>query len=351
MNSTFQNLFKIGPGPISLVLTGRVAAAVGVPLLGFLLAGRPLAAVAAAATAMFVTMSDIGSTVRERGGTMLATTLALLGGGFVGAQFGGTTYADEAVVLLSALIAGWVSGSHPGIATVARFAALATAAGMGLRGSEHGVIAVAAVLAGGGWAIAVAVAAWKLSRVPVEVNQMDWRAGVRRAFVSADAGARFALCYAGAAAAALLLADELHVTNAYWASLTTIMVMRREGIASLALVVHYMVGTLLGIPIAYVLFHAIEQPIAIALLATAAAAFARVGMAVNPAIGFTAFTVFFLLIVDLALSQSGAPQHLLNVRLYDVAVGCGLALIGTLAASLGARRAPGALGAKPPSAD
>jgi hypothetical protein len=345
------NLFKIDSGSISAVLTARVAVAVGVPLLGFLLAGRPLAAVVAAATAMFVTLSDVGNSAKERGGTMLAATLAMLGGGFIGARFGGTAYADEVVVLVSALVAGWVSGSHPGIATVARFAALATAAGMGLRGSEHGFTAVAALLAGGIWALAAAVTAWKLSGMPAEVNHMDWRAGVRRALASADAGPRFALCYAGAAALALLFADELGVTNAYWATLTTIMVMRREGMASLTLVIHYMAGTLIGIPIAYALSHAIEQPVAVALLATAAAAGSRVGLAVNPAIGFAAFTVFFLLIIDLALSHSGAPPHLLSVRLYDVTVGCVLALIGTVAASLGTRRTPGGLGTRPPPAD
>ena len=178
---------------------------------------------------------------------------------------------------------------------------------------------------------------------------MDWRAGVRRALASADAGPRFAVCYAGAAALALFFADELGVTNAYWATLTTIMVMRREGTASLTLVIHYMAGTLIGIPIAYVLYHAIEQPVAVALLATAAAAGSRVGLALNPAIGFAAFTVFFLLIIDLALSHSGAPPHLLSVRLYDVTVGCVLALIGTVVASLGARRTPGTLGTRPPS--
>lgn len=342
------NLFKIGSAPISFVLTARVAVAVGVPLIGFLLAGRPLAAVVAAATAMFVTLADIGESVKERGGTMLAATFAMLGGGFVGARFGGTAYADEAVVLVAALVAGWVSGSHPGIAAIARFAALATVAGMGLRGSADGFLAAAAVVAAGIWAQAAAFAAWKLSGLPAEVNHMDWRAGVRRALASADAGPRYALCYAGAAALALFFASELGVTNAYWATLTTIMVMRREGVTSLRLVIHYMAGTLIGIPIAYVLYHAIEQPVAIAMVATVVAAGSRIGFALNPALGFAAFTVFFLLVIDLALSHSGAPPHLLSVRLYDVTVGCVLALIGTVAASLGARRVPGT---KPPPGD
>ena len=81
MNAMVRDLFRIGSGSISAVLTLRVAAAVGVPMLGFLLAGQPLGAVVAAASAMFTTLSDIGTSVRERASTMLATTLVLLAGG------------------------------------------------------------------------------------------------------------------------------------------------------------------------------------------------------------------------------------------------------------------------------
>jgi hypothetical protein len=349
MNAPFKDLFKIGPGPITLVIVARVAVAVGVPLLGCVLVGLPLAGVLAGATAMLVTMADIGDSARERGATMLATMLAMLVGGVVGAQFGRTTYADETVVLLSALLAGWVSGSHPGIAAVARFAAVATAAGAGIKTS--GIGSVVAVVLGGLWAVLVAFAAWKLSGLPADVNHMDWRAGVRRALFGADAGPRFALCYAGTAALALLFADQLGVTNAYWATLTTIMVMRREGMTSITLAIHYMVGTLVGIPIADVLFQTLPQPIAIAAAATAAAAFVRIGLALNPAIGFTAFTVFLLLVVDLAMGRSGSSEHLLAVRFYDVSIGCALALAGTIAASVGARRTPQTPDAKLPSGD
>src|SRR5262249_51793177 len=100
---------------------------------------------------------------------------------------------------------------------------------------------------------------------------------------------------------------------------------------------HYMVGTLVGIPIADVLFHAIHQPLAIAVVATAAAAFVRVGLALNPALGFVAFTVFLLLGIDLALQHGGMPQHLFAVRLF---IGCGFALLGTLAARIGRAHLP-----------
>ena len=133
MNGTwYRDLFSVGGGPIPAALFVRVAVAVGLPLVGFTLAGHPLAGVAGGATAMFVMMCDVGVTRANRVGTMLAGTAAILAGGVIGHEWGGTTLADETVVLLAALLAGWVSNSHPGISAVARFGALATAAGTGL---------------------------------------------------------------------------------------------------------------------------------------------------------------------------------------------------------------------------
>jgi hypothetical protein len=86
------------------------------------------------------------------------------------------------------------------------------------------------------------------------------------------------------------------------------------------------------------LFQAVQQPLLIAFAATVAAASARIGMAVNPALGFAAFTVFLMLAVDLASRAGGVAPHLFAARFYDVAMGCTLALGGTMLASLGLRR-------------
>jgi fusaric acid resistance family protein len=335
-NHWYAKLFQIGSAPLALGLTLRAAVAVGLPLIGFAAAGHLKAGVVGGATAMLVTLSDIGTKRGARIATMSAALCAILVGGTIGDKFGITTYADETLVLLAALIAGWVSSSHPAIATVARFGALATAAGVGMHLDD--TAAYPAIVLGGLAAIASAIAMWNLMGLPPDENAMDWRAGLRRALAGTGAGLRFAICYAGAAALALLTAQHLGVTNAYWATLTTIMVMRREGLESIGLVVHYMVGTLLGIPIAALLFHAVDQPLAIALLATAAAASVRVALSLNPGLGFTAFTVFLMLDIDLALRHGAEPTHLLAVRLYDVTIGCAIALLATFAAGARLKR-------------
>src|SRR5690348_14593538 len=211
----YAKLFQIGSTPLAFGVTLRAAVAVGVPLIGFAAAGHQTAGVIGGGTAMLVTLSDIGTTRGARIATMSATLCAILIGGTIGDKFGTTTYADETLVLLGALLAGWVASSHAAIAAVARFGALATAAGVGMHMADRA--AYPALIVGGVSAIASALVMWKLSGVPPHENPMDWRAGLRRALAGTGAGPRFAFCYACAAALALLLAERLGVTNAYWA--------------------------------------------------------------------------------------------------------------------------------------
>jgi hypothetical protein len=324
------NLFALAPGPIPLEVAARVAVAAGVPLAAGLAAGQVLPGVLAAACAMLTTMADIGTRRPERIATMAAATVAMVAGGTLGAKFGGTPYANEAVIVVAALVAAWVSASSPGIAAIARFGAVATATGAGLQLADPRIAVAAA--GGGAFAILVMVAAWRLVRADPGNNPMDWRAGIRRALTGADAGPWFAVCVAVAAGLSFFLAERLGVVRPYWAAISVMLVMRREGLESLKLVLHYMAGTLAGIALAGAVGALVQPPAALALLATAFAATARLGFALNPALGFTGFTAFFMVAVDLALASTGATPHLLSARLYDVGVGCVLALAGTVAA-------------------
>lgn len=333
-----NELFKIAPGPISLQLFARMALAVGLPLIGFTLAGQPVAGVVGGATAMFVSMCDVAATRRGRVGMMLLGLAVMAACGIVGDRFGGSTHIDELVVLGTVFIAAWVSNSHPGLATVARFGAVAAAAGVGLQIS-HDPLAMAAMALGGASAIVVAHATWVLLGEAPDKDLMDWRVGLRRALAGADAGPRFAICAALTAALSLLAADALGVNRPYWATLTTILVMRREGMVSLRLTLQYMLGTLLGIPIAAGLWQLSATPLMVALLCTVAAACWRPGLASNPALGFACVTVFLVLGADLAHHSIGGPAPLLLARLYDVGVGCVFAIAGTLVATAWHRNA------------
>ena len=82
--SWYRDLYKIGWVAGATAVAWRVTLAVGVPLVGGVLAGHPVARVAGGATALFVTMSAIGTTPCAQLATMLAGWVAIVGGGTLG---------------------------------------------------------------------------------------------------------------------------------------------------------------------------------------------------------------------------------------------------------------------------
>ena len=327
---SYRHLYAIGSITGVRAVIFRVSMAVGIVLIGGVLLGHPAAGVVGGASALFITLSDIGTTPRVRLGTMFAGWLAIIAGGTLGHELGGTPNGAEVVVVFSALVAGWASASHPGIAAVTRFFAVAAAAGTAMRFGDPDILL--ALIASGVCAFGAALCAWKIFGIPTSENVMDWRAGIQRAFVGAGAGPRFAICYAAAAAVALFAASYLHVRSPYWATLVVLMVMRREGTVSFELNIQYAIGTILGVIVADILLRFVDMPIALAIAATLIAAMARVGFSVNPSLGYMAFTMFLLVLMHL-LPAGNATPSLLGTRLYDVGLGCLLALAGTLAAT------------------
>jgi len=334
MNASWsRELFKIGSAQGATSALLRVAFAVGVPLFGGLWIGHAPAAVWGGATALFTTLSDFGTTRKSRAAMMLAGWLAVVGGGFVGHVVVSAGGSNELVILASAFVAGWASGSHPGVAAVTRFFALAAAAATGLRFSDPMI--AWSVVAGGVSAFVAAELVWWLIPLPPGDNVIDWRTGVQRAFHGMDSGWRFTLAYGAAAAVALFAAHEIGVSDAYWATLVVLMVMRREGVASFSLTLHYAIGTLAGVALAIAVLKVVDTPMAVALLATLSAALARLGLAINPSLGFVGFNLFILFAVHLA--THGAVMDIASARLYDVAIGCVIVIVATLAIS---RRIP-----------
>src|SRR4029434_89412 len=104
-------------------------------------------------------------------------------------------------------------------------------------------------------------------------------------------------------------------------------------IASLKLTIQYAAGTVVGAIVSAVILHWIEIPLVLAVLATLVAAFSRVGFAINPSLGFMSFTMFLLFIVHVIEVSAGTVPHRAGARVYDVSVGCLLALLGTLVAT------------------
>jgi len=132
----------------------RVACATGIPILVGMAMGEAIAGVIGASCALLTTLADIGTTYRSRIGTMAAATVAMAIGGTIGARYGGTTGAAEVTIVAAALVAGWVSGSHPGLGTIAHFFAIATTTETGL----HFANPMITVVATNGDAMAIVIA-------------------------------------------------------------------------------------------------------------------------------------------------------------------------------------------------
>jgi hypothetical protein len=336
MRPDARALMHLGDGPTPWRMAARAALAVGLPLLGGTLAGQPQLSAAAGSTALLVSLSDIGRSPRLRLATMAVTLAAVTANCAFVAQVGSGSLPDRALVVACAFAAAALGGTAPGLAIASRFAAMAALSAVGLQASQSG--ALAAVLAGGAWALLLAWAAWRLWPAEADADVLNWRAHLRPALRGARSGWRFALCAALAALAALVLGGRLHLDHAYWATLTVVMVMQREGLVSLGLLLHYIAGTLLGVVGADLLWHLGGTPLNVALVTTLAAAGARLGFVLSPALGVAGFTAFVVLVIDLGQRPFADPSSLMWARLVDVGLGGLLALLATLLAD-GWRRA------------
>ncbi len=324
-----RELFTLGSARFRMPVALRFACVAGLPLCAGLALDARGPAVIATFAALLIALCDVGYTHRARLVTMACGAVAIVAGGAIGAHFGGHPYAHETLVTVAALAVGLLSGPHPASSTVARFFALAVVVGAGVQWLSDAYFVACA----GGAACALTVTALLWALLPRDrTSPQDWRTRIDTAFAFDRPDVRFALALACAAAAALFAANLLALHRPYWAAVTVLMVMRREGTESLRLTLHYAVGTLLGLVVAAAIV-ALEPPLAaLAAVAVGAAAVIRIALAINPSLGFSAFTVFALLLIEVALPHAGFSWTLWSTRAYDVAVGCALALAGTLLA-------------------
>jgi hypothetical protein len=324
-------LFRIGAARFRGWVALRVGLAVGLPIAIGIASGHVAAGVIASLCAMLTTFCDVGDTHAARLTTMACGGLAIIGGGALGAQLGGTPHANELLVMAAALTVGILSGPHPGVTAIARFFALGVVAGAGIQWPSADFLLAAA--GGALCALAVVALIWTLWPGERGGNLLDWRETIARNFAFDRPDYRFAIGITLAAGIALFAASSLHLNRPYWAAVSLLLVMRREGTESMRLTLHYAVGTILGVVMAATLTLATSAVPVLATVAVLAAAVTRIALSLNPSLGFTGFTLFLLLLVDIALPGHGYSATLWTTRLYDVAVGCALSIGGTLLAS------------------
>jgi hypothetical protein len=265
----------------------RFTVACGVPPIVGFMAGRPLAGVIASFGALLPMLADIGGSLRQRLTLMLATSLFMTAGLAVGAI--AHVYDPVAAVCF---LAGGV------------FSCLVVLAGHFIRESQD------------------------LEPLPT------WSQGLRLLLSGQSiAGLRFALCYTAVAVAAVLVTQTLGLQRGFWVTITALLVMRPDGPQSVNLIVQRLIGTAGGIALAALVVLLGHDPWILFGWSLVFAFFAPVGLKRHYALGVGLITAMVMVLLDLALLQSGGDRPLLWTRLVDTALGCVLALCGTLTAA------------------
>jgi uncharacterized membrane protein YccC len=160
-----------------------------------------------------------------------------------------------------------------------------------------------------------------------------WSEGLRLLLSGQSiAGLRFALCYTAVAVIAVAATQALGMQRGFWVSITALLVMRPDGPKSLELILQRLIGTAGGIAAAALVVQFGHKAWVLIGWALLFAFFAPVGLKRHYALAVGLITAMVMVLLDLALLHQGGDRPLLWVRLVDTALGCILALCGTVAA-------------------
>ncbi len=314
------------PWPVARMVRGG-GSIVAVLLFG-LLQGKEAVALIGAIFAYLLTFVDQPTRFDER-----ILVLALAGAVFASAgAIGLSLHGDDAMLVVAtfglALVAGFVHGSLPGLEIIPRHGLICLVAGAHLdlpagEAAEAAFLALASVLMG------------------VVVDDAI-RHGVRGPSLAAlramtqYPGPIFSAVYGSAAAVGLLIGFSWGGTRPYWVTITTLVVMQPDRKASVRRVVQRLFGTIAGVLVAMalaaILHDPVRLPVLFGLLFTLPfvypLAFVR-----NYAVGVAVVSVWVLVLIDLGLPSGEPLMPLFAARTADTALGCAIALVGSIVVS------------------
>lgn len=149
-------------------------------------------------------------------------------------------------------------------------------------------------------------------------------------------GTRFGLAYGLLVFIGLLVGDALGIARSYWVAITVLVVMQRGRRASVLRAVQRLIGTLIAVVIAFGIVHVLEpsvsRPEFLVLIFVLPFAWPY-GLTRNYGFGIILLSVWILLLIDLALPPDQVASEIFLARINDTAIGCALAVFGTILAS------------------
>lgn len=319
-------VFGLRPGTQPRAAMLRSGGAIGAGFLAFLVSGQLESAVIYAFFTNFLCLADRARATRTR------LWVQLLGGAlFVGMGGLGILVADEpalivVVVFAAALVAGFVHGRTPGLEALPRFglcclvvtAFLPVDIRASLLASLAGIAVAAATVLVDGFL--------RRERKDAFVAQTNASA--------AWPGPRFSLIYGAAAAVGLLVGTRWGGVRPYWVTITTLLVMQPDRRANTIRVAQRMLGTIAGVVLAFAAVRALPDAVrstGLVALALALPFLWPLGFERNYGLGTAVLSAWVLILIDTALPNADLVTALFRARLTDTAIGCALALAGSVA--------------------
>ena len=145
---------------------------------------------------------------------------------------------------------------------------------------------------------------------------------------------RFALAYAAASAAALWIGLTLDPERAVWVSTTTLLVMQPDAQASHRRIFERILGTFVGVILAWAIAAAIGDKTLVCAAAVITVPFIPHHVGQRYWLHTALVALFILLLYDFSLPTIHDLDQVLVERLKDMLMGCAIAVVGTTAAFL-----------------
>ncbi len=314
---------QYGPLPRSAML--RNGAAIGAGFLTFIALGYPEAAVVCAVFTNFLCLTDRAQSLRTRLWVQaVGATLSISFGG-VGTLIAGNDPLILVTMFALALFAGFVHGTQAGVEAIPRYAVSCFVAAAFIPVGTLGVLA------------AVLVATF-FSVVAIRIDHYvrHGRRGIRVARTNSAVrypGPRFSIVYGIAAVCGLSVGLAWNQTRPYWVPITTLLVMQPDRHINTVRAVQRFIGTILGVFGAFAVIRMVPEParpFVIVVLGVTLPFAWPLGFDRNYCLGIAIISTWVLLLINFALPINEEVIPVFLARLSDTAIGCALALAGSL---------------------
>jgi hypothetical protein len=267
---------------------------------------------------------DTGGRALHRLAWMAGVGAAILAGAGLG-----SLVTDHPMLTMAAFAFGGVcyalsESGHQVTLTVARFFCFGIAIGALYAQVEWLDIGVVAGFVGFAWLVSCAWDLFAGRRPPIAPALREIFRAMRARLLDRWT---FAIVVALAIPLAFVLSSATGEQKPYWAMLALILVLRVDFNSSRRLMVERFLGTLLGVVVAGLYAALFPNHIAL-MIGLVLAALARwPAQQKHGALGVGALTVFVMLMIELVVSSRGQALVLLEARVVNTAIGCGVALL------------------------